>query len=81
MPRESATEIREKLLQKAAATGGPHRAREAREASEALCLLEDDEYGICTACGQTISEKRLHAKPEATRCVDCQSALELQAFA
>jgi DnaK suppressor protein len=30
-------------------------------------------YGICVDCGQPIPEGRLHALPDAERCVACQS--------
>ena len=45
----------------------------AEEALEALRRLDDGTYGTCTKCGLAISERRLRARPEATRCLDCQS--------
>ena len=77
MRKESATTgLREKLRRLASAKG-KHRAREAEEALEALRRLENGTYGICTDCGRTIPERRLSARPEATRCVVCQSMREL----
>jgi DnaK suppressor protein len=35
-------------------------------------------YGECTDCGADISTARLHATPEAARCVPCQEKAELQ---
>ncbi|MGC2310491.1 MAG: TraR/DksA C4-type zinc finger protein [Candidatus Babeliaceae bacterium] len=43
---------------------------------KALDMLEKGTYGICTECGQPISEKRLQLYPNATRCLACQEALE-----
>jgi DnaK suppressor protein len=43
---------------------------------EALQRIEDGEYGICVACGNDISEKRLLARPVATHCIDCKTELE-----
>ncbi|HNC94892.1 MAG TPA: RNA polymerase-binding protein DksA [Myxococcota bacterium] len=43
---------------------------------EALKRLDDGEYGICVACGDEISEKRLIARPVATHCIDCKTELE-----
>ena len=37
----------------------------------ALARIKDGHYGICSACGEKISEKRLTALPYATTCVDC----------
>ena len=37
----------------------------------ALQRIENGSYGICTACGEAISEQRLEARPESTDCVDC----------
>jgi DnaK suppressor protein len=43
---------------------------------EAMARLDDGSYGTCTACGETIAPRRLHAIPEATTCVRCQESLE-----
>ena len=37
----------------------------------ALDKIADGTYGECEACGRPISEGRLQAIPEATRCVEC----------
>ena len=34
--------------------------------------LDDGSYGICTDCGADIGFERLHAEPEAARCIACQ---------
>ena len=51
---------------------------EAAEALEALRRLDDGTYGSCADCGLVIPEKRLRARPEAIRCLDCQSVREQQ---
>lgn len=45
---------------------------------QALQRIEDDEYGVCIACGDDISEKRLMARPVATHCIDCKTEAEQQ---
>jgi len=68
---------RQELLRELAAdevvcvTFGNHRSR-AAEAADALKRIQDGTYGICCDCGGKIPTARLHAKPEATRCIDCQ---------
>jgi DnaK suppressor protein len=42
----------------------------------ALQRLEEGTYGTCLDCGQQISEARLGVRPEAARCVDCQTKAE-----
>ena len=43
---------------------------------EALARLEAGEYGSCHACGDEISEARLHALPFAVRCQACEEKRE-----
>ncbi len=43
---------------------------------EALKRIDDGEYGICTACGDDIAERRLMARPVATHCIDCKTEAE-----
>jgi DnaK suppressor protein len=42
----------------------------------ALQRLDDGSYGTCVDCGTQISEARLAVRPEAARCVECQSKAE-----
>lgn len=42
----------------------------------ALRRLEDDAYGECLACGESIAFARLKARPETPFCLECQSARE-----
>jgi DnaK suppressor protein len=39
----------------------------------ALQRIQEGSYGTCADCGRPIPEGRLEARPEATRCVACQS--------
>lgn len=45
---------------------------------QALQRIDDDEYGVCIACGDDISAKRLMARPVATHCIDCKTEAEQQ---
>ena len=42
----------------------------------ALDRIAAGTYGACIDCGTDIPLARLHAAPEATRCVACQAATE-----
>lgn len=42
----------------------------------ALQRLDDGSYGTCVDCDLKISEARLTVRPEAARCVECQSKAE-----
>ena len=42
----------------------------------ALARITSDAYGDCTDCGAHIAPARLHASPEASRCIHCQEKLE-----
>lgn len=42
----------------------------------AIEKLHRGEYGICGRCGRHIDPERLHARPDAIYCIDCQRELE-----
>ena len=42
----------------------------------ALARIADHSYGQCADCGQQIPEGRLEARPDAARCVSCQSSYD-----
>lgn len=42
----------------------------------ALKRIGEGEFGYCESCGDEISLKRLHARPESRYCVECQSTKE-----
>jgi RNA polymerase-binding transcription factor len=44
-----------------------------RLVTDALVRIEHGVYGVCADCGSSIPEGRLDARPEAARCVGCQS--------
>ena len=51
-----------------------HSARGQRdEVLAALGRIDDNSYGKCVDCGHEIPEGRLDARPDAARCVGCQS--------
>jgi DnaK suppressor protein len=43
------------------------------EIMAALGRIQDGSYGTCADCARPIPEGRLEARPEAARCVACQS--------
>lgn len=50
------------------------RCREALdEIEEALRLIDQGGYGLCSVCGTAIPDERLEAVPAAQRCVSCQA--------
>jgi DnaK suppressor protein len=44
-----------------------------RLVTDALVRIERGVYGVCADCSTPIPEGRLDARPEAARCVGCQS--------
>jgi DnaK suppressor protein len=49
---------------------------ELAQIDEALQRIEAGTYGQCVDCGADIPAARLHAAPEAARCIACQDKLE-----
>lgn len=45
---------------------------------EAIERIDQDTYGICEACGDDISIKRLEARPVTTLCISCKTQQENQ---
>lgn len=50
------------------------RQLEAKRVRAAIARIDEAEYGLCTACGEAISDGRLTADPLAVRCIACASA-------
>jgi DnaK suppressor protein len=50
--------------------------RQRRSVLAALKRLDEGVYGRCADCGDSVPEGRLEARPEADRCVQCQSRRE-----
>ena len=46
------------------------------EIDRALDRIEEGTYGVCQGCEKAISIERLEAIPSASRCAQCQSAVE-----
>ena len=46
--------------------------RRSEDLNRALRHLDDETYGICESCGNSIPPKRLLARPEAVLCLECQ---------
>jgi DnaK suppressor protein len=55
---------------------GERETAELEQIDEALQRIEAGTYGQCIACGVDIPASRLHAAPEAARCIDCQDKQE-----
>ena len=53
-----------------------HELVELQAIEDALKRIEEGVYGLCLACGVPIPHERLHAAPQALRCVDCQTTFE-----
>ncbi len=56
-----------------------HRTRAIEAARRTMAVGEqviENGRVICADCGAPIPAGRLRARPDATRCVDCQAALE-----
>ena len=47
-----------------------------RQIDAALKRIDDDEYGYCLQCGESINPKRLEFDPTALLCIDCASKAE-----
>jgi RNA polymerase-binding transcription factor DksA len=55
--------------------------REEAQVRDAMDRNAAGTYGICESCGRQIDPERLHARAEATLCIDCQRTLEQQTTA
>jgi len=53
-----------------------HELVELQAIEDALKRIEEGVYGLCLTCGVPIPHERLHAAPQALRCVDCQTTFE-----
>lgn len=55
---------------------GERETAELEQIDEALHRIDLGTYGQCIDCGIDIPAARLHAAPEAPRCIDCQDKQE-----
>jgi DnaK suppressor protein len=46
--------------------------------NQALAKIEDGTFGICEACDEPISVKRLEARPVTTLCIRCKEEQEME---
>lgn len=53
-----------------------HDSEELDRLDAALRRIEDGSYGLCVNCGVGIPAARLHAAPDALRCIACQEKFE-----
>ena len=53
-----------------------HETAELDQIDQALKRLDRGVYGICIDCGMEVATERLHALPQAGRCVGCQEKAE-----
>jgi DnaK suppressor protein len=53
-----------------------HELAELQAIEDALKRIQEGVYGLCLACGLPIPHERLHAAPQALRCVACQATFE-----
>ncbi|MDT8990818.1 TraR/DksA family transcriptional regulator [Curvibacter sp. APW13] len=53
-----------------------HETQEVAAIDAALARIAAGTYGECVDCGAAITPQRLHAAPEAARCIHCQEAAE-----
>lgn len=47
-----------------------------RKIEKAIARIEEGSYDTCEACGSSISEARLKARPMTTLCIDCATEME-----
>ena len=52
--------------------------RDREQATHAAEVRAKGGYGVCEDCGNAIAPERLEAIPNATRCVNCQAAWDLE---
>ena len=52
------------------------REQSLRQIEAALQRIDDEKYGLCMDCGETINPRRLQFDPTALRCIDCASKAE-----
>lgn len=48
-----------------------------RKIRDAIGRIDEGSYGVCVACGASIGERRLMARPMATHCIDCKTEVDL----
>jgi DnaK suppressor protein len=72
-PADNASELSDADREKAVLEAAEGQRAQVRAA---LARIDAGTYGICTDCGNQISEARLQVRPEAARCIECQAKAE-----
>jgi DnaK suppressor protein len=49
---------------------------ELADVDDALSRIVEGTYGVCIACGREIPLARLEARPQASRCIECERLAE-----
>jgi len=49
---------------------------ELADVEDALARIANGTYGVCLACGSAIPVARLEARPQASRCIECERLAE-----
>lgn len=49
-----------------------------KKIDETMRIIDAEEYGFCSGCGEEIGLKRLEARPTANLCIDCKTLAELK---
>lgn len=47
-----------------------------RDIDNAIKRIDNNEYGVCKYCKNSIGEKRMVARPVASACIDCKTKLQ-----
>lgn len=71
------SQLRQKLMYPDSRLAGPLASAwlpaEQSEIMEALQRANEGTYGVCVDCGRNIPLARLRARPQAARCIQCQT--------
>jgi RNA polymerase-binding protein DksA len=68
--KEQATQLENKEVLDALANEA---TEELAKVNTALQRIENNTYGICTACGEAIDSRRLAVRPYSSKCINCAS--------
>ena len=49
-----------------------------KKIDDTIALIDNGDYGYCSACGVEIGIKRLEARPTASLCIDCKTLEEVR---
>lgn len=49
-----------------------------KKIDESLQMIKTKEYGYCESCGAEIGIRRLEARPNASKCIDCKTLEEVR---